>query len=318
MALTWGTFTPHGAIDDFAGMDPASAWARARDFAVAADELGYDHIWTSDHLLSNGAGGDRGGMYFEAFTLLAALSQVTHRARLGQLVTCSLYRNAGLLAKEGANIDIFSAGRLILGLGGGWDEPEFRAYGYDFPSPRGRYQAFAETLEAVKRLWTEDKVDLDGEYVKLTGAVCSPKPVSEVPIWTGTHGPRGLAKAAEFADVANFNQPLAEFVRLSGVLQKACEKAGRNIETSVYRLADLSGGEAATKLLETMGAPPEAIESLKDQHFVGGVDEVVPKVQAFVDAGARHIVILPLDAVASTETIERFLGEVVTEVRIGG
>jgi alkanesulfonate monooxygenase SsuD/methylene tetrahydromethanopterin reductase-like flavin-dependent oxidoreductase (luciferase family) len=313
MTVTWGAFVPHGAIDEFSGRKAGEAWSQIKDYAQAADDLGYDHIWTSDHLMSSG--GDRDGMYFEAYTLLAALSQVTSKARLGQLVTCAPYRNAALLAKEAANVDVFSGGRLILGLGGGWDVPEFEAFGYRFPSARERFQGFAETLEAIHRLWRESKVDFDGEFVRLKGAVCEPKPADATPIWTGTHGPKGLAVAARFADVANFNVNLTQFQRLSRLVEAACEKVGRRIDTSVYRLADLSGGDGLTDLLARLGAPPEAADALKAEHFVGEPEEVVANVQAFVDAGARHIVIMALDSASSTVTTERFIKEVVPEIR---
>ena len=312
MTITWGAFTPHGGTGEFEGWSARDAWTRLRDYAVAVDELGYDHLWTSDHLMA--APGDRTGLYFEAYTQLAALSQVTTRARLGQLVTCAPYRNAALLAKEAASVDVFSNGRLILGLGGGWDEDEFDAFGFPFPSANGRFTAFAETLEAIVRRWREDKVDFDGEVVQLSGASCSPKPLAMPPIWTGTHGPRGLEVAARLADVANFNQGLEEFTRLSGVLRDACARVGREIETSVFRLADLSGGEALGRLLGAQGAPPEAADIVRADHFVGDPEEVTPKVQAFVDAGCRHVVIMALDAETSIDTTERFLREVVPNV----
>ena len=179
-------------------------------------------------------------------------------------------------------------------------------------------RAFAETLQAILRLWREDKVDFDGTFVKLRGATCTPKPLSPPPIWTGTHGPRGLEVAARLADVANFNQGLDEFVRLSGVLGDACARVGRTIETSVFRLADLTGGAALRSFIEALGAPAEAADAVAADHFIGTVEEVVPKVQAFVDAGCRHVVIMPLDFPASTTTAERFLREVapaVTEAR---
>ncbi len=314
MALTWGCFVPHGAAGELEGRTPVEAWAATRDYAQAVDDLGYDHLWVGDHLL--GPGEDRSGFLFEGYTLLAALSQVTNRIRLGQLVTCALYRNAGLLAKQVATLDAVSGGRLILGLGGGWDEPEFEAFGIDFPAPRERFQAFAETLEAVRRLLDGERVDKSGEHVRLRGAVCSPRPEVRPDIWTGTHGPRGLEVAARYADVANFNQPLAEFVRLSGVLDEACARVGRRIETSAFRLADLSGGDALRGLMAAQGAPPEAYDQLAAEHFVGDPESVVPQVQAFVDAGARHVVIMPLDAGTTTRTAERFLREVVPAVTV--
>lgn len=316
--LTWGAVLPDGSGDEFVGWTGADAWARLRDAATTFDALGYDHLWTSDHLMASG--GDRSGPYFEGYGTLAALTQVTRRARLGALVTCALYRNAGLLAKQAASVDLMSGGRLIFALGGGWDSDEFAAYGYDFPPPAGRVTAFEETLDAVLRLWSEPVVDLDGSYVRLRGARCEPKPATRPPIWTGTHGPRGLRAAARYADVANWNVELDEFRRLSGVLAKACASVGRDpatIDRSVFRLADLTGNDdAVRRLLASQGAPPDAVDIVREEHFVGTPEEVVPKVQAFVDAGARHVIVMFLDAESSDESATRFLQEVVPQVAV--
>ncbi|HUR48071.1 MAG TPA: LLM class flavin-dependent oxidoreductase [Acidimicrobiales bacterium] len=310
-SITWGAFVPHGGANEFAGWEPGKAWQRMADAAAAFDELGYDHLWLSDHLMASG--GDRSGLYFEAYTAMAGLSQVTKRARLGALVTCAAYRSAAMLAKQAANVDVMSNGRLIFALGGGWDEPEFDAFGLPFPSARDRVELFTETLESIKRLWSEDQVDYDGNQVKLTGARCEPRPATMPPIWTGTHGPKGLRVAARLADVANWNVGLADFKRLTGVLNEACEKEGRDpatIDTSVFRLADLTGGDATRRVLANMGAPPEAYDAVKPDHFIGTPDEVAEKVSAFVDAGASHIISMFLDSPESDDSARIFMEEV--------
>ncbi len=250
---------------------------------------------------------------------MAALGQITHRVRLGALVTSAFYRSAGMLAKQAANIDVTSGGRLIFALGGGWDEQECDAFGIPFPSPRERVGRFGETLEAILRLWSEPSVDFEGQYVRLKGAICDPKPVSRPPIWTGTHGRRGLQVSARYADVANWNVGLADFKRLSGELRDACQEVGRDpatIETSVFRLADISGSDATVlKLLEKLGAPPEALDILRADHFIGMPEQVIPQVQSFVDAGATHILILCIDAANSTESLQRFMTQVVPHIQ---
>lgn len=310
-AITWGAFVPHGGANEFGGRDPADAWQRMVASAAAFDSMGYEHLWLSDHLMASG--GDRSGLYFEAYTAMAALSQVTNRAKLGALVTCAAYRSVAMLAKQAANVDVMSGGRLIFALGGGWDEPEFSAFGLPFATPGERVELFTETLESVKRLWSEDSVDYDGQQVKLKGARCAPRPAQMPPIWTGTHGPRGLRVAARFADVANWNCTLGDFKRLSGVLDQACEKEGRDpstIDRSVFRLADLSGGDALKKILATMGAPPEAYAAVEPDHFVGDADRVAEKVSEFVDAGARHIVLMFVDSADTDDSARAFMQDV--------
>jgi len=317
--VTFGAMLPHGGADEFVGWSPTRAWARVRDAAQAFEELGYDSIWDSDHLMASG--GDRSGPYFEAYSTLAAVSQVTSRVGLGSLVTCALYRNVAMLAKAASAVDVMSGGRLIFALGGGWDEDECTAYGVEFPSAADRVGLFAETLEAVLRLWDGESVEFSGRFVQLRGARCRPVLERRPPVWTGTHGARGLRIAARFADVANWNVGLGEFERLSGVLAAACRTVGRDpatIDRSVFRLVDLSDGSSATvRLLASQGAPPEALEAVRAEHFVGSPEEVVPKVQAFVDAGARHVVLLFLDAESSDESASRFMREVRPALELG-
>jgi alkanesulfonate monooxygenase SsuD/methylene tetrahydromethanopterin reductase-like flavin-dependent oxidoreductase (luciferase family) len=262
--------------------------------------------------------GDRTGQQFEAYSTLAALTQVTQRTRLGVIVTCAQYRSIAMLAKQAAGIDVMSDGRLIFALGAGWDEGDFRAYGYPFPSPGERVSVFGETLEAVLELWSRPTVDFAGQHVRLAGASCSPRPVRRPPVWTGTHGRRGLRIAAKHADVANWNVGLADFRRLTGELAAACAEVGRDpatIETSVFRLADLSGSEDnLRRILEQQGASPDLAAAVSEDHFIGSVDTVISRVQDFVDSGARHIIALFLDAEHSDASAERFYSEVIPAI----
>jgi alkanesulfonate monooxygenase SsuD/methylene tetrahydromethanopterin reductase-like flavin-dependent oxidoreductase (luciferase family) len=318
--LTWGVVLPHGAAGEFVDADPRAAWSRLRNSAVTCDRLGYDHVWISDHLMASA--GDRTGPQFEAYSTLAALTQVTERTRLGVIVTCAQYRSVAMLAKQAAGIDVMSDGRLIFALGGGWDEGEFRAFGYPFPSPAERVSFFGETLEAVLGLWSQPKVDFAGRQVRLAGATCNPRPVDRPPIWTGTHGPRGLRVAARFADVANWNVGLADFRRLTAELASACADVGRDpatIETSVFRLADLSGSDRnLRRILEREGESPDLADTVGADHFIGSVDTVISRVQDFVDSGARHLVMLFLDAEETDASAERFYREVVPAIRPRG
>jgi alkanesulfonate monooxygenase SsuD/methylene tetrahydromethanopterin reductase-like flavin-dependent oxidoreductase (luciferase family) len=280
--------------------------------------MGYDHLWMSDHLMTSA--GDRTGNYFESYTALAALSQVTRRTQLGALVTCALYRSVAILAKQGAAVDVMTGGRFILGIGGGWDEPEFKAFGLDFPAAADRVERFTETMQALIELWTRPAVDFDGKHVRLRGASCSPRPVKRPPVMTGTHGPRGLRATARFADIANWNVGLQEFVRLNTVLDQACADVGRDptdVTRSVFRLADLTGtDDNLLRLLADQGAPADLADAVKADHFIGNSEEVAEKVQAFADAGARHVICLFLDADTSDTSAERFLNEVRPAIRV--
>ena len=317
--LTWGAVLPHGGAGEFDGWEPAAAWERLKEVATAYDALGFDRLWMSDHLM--GSSGDRTGIYFESYTAMAALAGLTRRARLGAIVTCAQYRSVAMLAKQAANIDLMSGGRFLLALGGGWDEGEFAAYGLPFPAPAERVELFGETLEALRLLWTEDRVTYAGQHVHLKDASCSPRPATLPPIWTGAHGPKALRYTARLADVANWNVGYDEFVRLSDVLSEACADVGRDpdtIERSVFRLGDLSGGTGSLpQLFEQLGAPPEMADEVAREHFIGDPDDVASRVQSFVDAGARHIEILFIDAARTSESAERFVRDVIPKVAVG-
>jgi len=140
--LQVGVFVPQGWKLEYLGWDGPDAWARSVELAEQAETLGYDHLWVYDHVET--VPRRRPTHVFEAFTLLAALSQRTSRVGLGQLVTCASYRNVGLLAKEAACIDFYSAGRLILGLGAGWFDEEYRSYGYEYLPDRQRLAVAAD------------------------------------------------------------------------------------------------------------------------------------------------------------------------------
>jgi F420-dependent oxidoreductase-like protein len=292
------------------------------EIARLAEELGYDHLWVYDHVET--VPRREPTHVFEAFTTLAALSQRTERIRLGQLVTCAAYRNAGLLAKEAAGIDVMSGGRLILGLGGGWYEREYQAYGYEFPSARERLRILEETTEAVKALWTQETVDYVGRHMRFEGAYCDPKPIQQLPeIWIGGGGEQvTLAIAARHADKTNWQVGLEQFVHKSEVLRAHCERVGRDFDEIVRTHGpDCRIFDTERDLMEWVDSPSggqlrklgTAEQYIRD-NLVGTPEMVTEKVQGFVDAGCREFVLWCRDA-PSTETIERFAGEVVPHVR---
>ncbi|HUY21238.1 MAG TPA: LLM class flavin-dependent oxidoreductase [Acidimicrobiales bacterium] len=316
--LRVGVFVPQGWKLEYSGWEAHAAWERSVELARQAEELGYDHIWVYDHVET--VPRREPTHVFEAFTMLAALSQCTDRVGLGQLVTCSSYRNAGLLAKEGACIDVYSGGRLILGLGAGWFHEEYASYGYRFLPARDRLTALEETVSAIRMLWSEQTVTFDGQHVHLHDAYCDPKPIQRFPpVWIGGGGEQvNLRIAARHADATNWQVGLEAFRRKSQLLERYCEEIGRpfteitrthgpdcrifDTEEELHRWCDeLDGGHLWG------GQPPD--EYIRE-NFVGTVDQVAEKAQEFVDAGARDFVLWMRDY-PSDETLRRFIGEVV-------
>ena len=318
-ALRFGAFVPQGWKLEYSGWGASDAWARSVELAQLAERVGYDHLWVYDHVET--VPRREPTHCFEAFTMLSALSQVTERAELGQLVTCASYRNPGLLAKEAACVDVYSGGRLILGIGAGWYEEEYHAYDYEFRRPGERLAILDETLHVIPRLWSEETVTFTGSYVTLDGAFCDPKPVRSPrpPIWVGGGGEKvTLRIAATHADATNWQVGLNEFVHKSEVLAQHCAAIGRDFDSIVRthgpdcRIFDTEADLAAWMQAPDGGSlwgggDPE--DYVRD-NFVGTVRQVTEKVSAYVDAGATEFVLWFRDF-PSSESLERFQAEVV-------
>jgi F420-dependent oxidoreductase-like protein len=316
--LRFGAFAPQGWKLEYSGVGAAEAWARTVEISKIAERVGYDHLWVYDHVET--VPRREPTHVFEAFTTLAALAQHTEKIRLGQLVTCSSYRNAGLLAKEAAGVDVVSGGRLILGLGAGWYEREYQAYGYEYPSARTRLEVLEETIVVIKRLWTEETITFDGKHLHFDGAYCDPKPLQQLPeIWVGGGGERvTLRIAADHADKTNWQVGLDQFVHKSNVLKEHCDRAGRDFASIVRthgpdcRLfdseKDLKAWLDSPGGGNLWGRDPD--EDYVRDNFVGTVEQVTEKVQGFVDAGCREFVLWFRDY-PSTDSLERFAAEVI-------
>jgi alkanesulfonate monooxygenase SsuD/methylene tetrahydromethanopterin reductase-like flavin-dependent oxidoreductase (luciferase family) len=153
-------------------ISPAAGWSYPEicDLAQGAEKSGFESFWVSDHFFG-GPGGTPDRNCLEAWTLLAALARDTTKIRLGVLVAAIQYRNPALQAKTAAGVDHISGGRLEFGVGAGWKEDEYRAYGYDFPSPGDRVDQLREGLEITRRLWQDDRATYHGKHYRIDDAV---------------------------------------------------------------------------------------------------------------------------------------------------
>jgi F420-dependent oxidoreductase-like protein len=318
-----GAFVPQGWKLEYTGVDPARAWAASVAWAQRAESLGYDHLWVYDHVET--VPRRERTHCFEAFTMLAALSQRTERVELGQLVTCVGYRNVGLLAKEAAGIDVMSDGRLILGLGAGWYEREYRAYGYDYPSAGDRLGLLDEALQVIPRLWSEETVSFDGRFVHLDGAYCEPQPLREPrpPILVGGGGEQvTLRIAARHADMTNWQVGLDAFERKSALLAGYCDDIGRD-PASVVRThgPDCLIVEDDDELRRWLDGPDGGHlwggvphDDYVRDNLVGTVEQVAEKAQAYLDAGCSEFILWFRDA-PSDRSLTAWMEEVVPRLR---
>ncbi len=267
--------------------------------AREAERTGLRAVWLSDHLFLNRDSGSTSCL--EAWTALAALARDTATIRLGTMVACQSYRNPALLAKIAAGVDHLSDGRLEFGIGAGWKELEYKAYGYDFPPPATRVDQLVETLEICTRMWTEERATFAGTHYRIEDALCAPKPVQRpLPIWIGGRRPRILRIAAKWAHAFNWlpegGFPTPEQVR-SGMreIDLACRAMRRDPKTlrrSVFLYAVIGEDEgAANDVVEQLAAKAKATPAewrkARPGAMVGSPEQVAARLREHAAAGAE-------------------------------
>jgi F420-dependent oxidoreductase-like protein len=314
--ITFGAFVPQGWKMELAGIDdPADKWRTAVEITELAEELGYHSIWVYDHFHNIPRPAHE--TVFECWTVMAALSQRTSRIRLGQMVSCAAYRSPAYVAKVTSTIDVLSDGRLDWGIGAGWYEHEFRAYGYGFPAPKDRIRVLRETVEIVKSMWTEPDTTYEGRHFQVRGAQCDPKPQQRPhpPIWIGGGGEQlTLRVVARHADVSNFGGKPDEWAHKREVLKEHCRAIGRDeeeIRKSWSPEVLVRENEAD---LEAAGGSlwGEPFESWRRGNLVGTPEQVAEKVQTYVDLGCTAFVPWCRDY-PDTESLRLFAERVIPE-----
>src|SRR5262245_48082981 len=310
------------------------SYEEMRRVAATAEELGFDSVWLCDHFLTlapyayvedagiaaraeRGTRGDeRPSMpLLECWTALSALSRDTRRLRLGTSVLCHSYRSPSVLAKMAATLDVISEGRLDLGLGAGWFEQEYRAYGIPFPRIGERIDQLAEGVEIIRRMWTDAEPRFAGRHYAIDGAVCDPPPVQRPhpPIWIGGEGDRVHRLAARAADGINVRWWGPERIAArAAYLDAACRDAGRDpraLRRSVTALclADRDRSRVASMRERFTGIPAEG-------HVAGTPAQCLSRLRQYVEAGARHI-LLTVPDVASSDGLELVGREVLPALR---
>jgi len=237
-----GVMVPQGWKGEFDGWPAAEAWATAIARAQQAEALGFESLWVFDHFTT--VPDPTQEITFESFTMLAALAQATSRARIGHMVICTGFRNPALTAKMASTIDVISGGRFELGIGAGWKEDEWLAYGFGFPTLRDRLGALGDHLEVIRRMLGPGKATFEGAYARVEGAINVPKGIqSHIPIVVGGNGQNVTFRyAARFADEINlvFQSPDG-VADLLPVIRRRCEEVGRDpatLRVSLYSRDD--------------------------------------------------------------------------------
>jgi F420-dependent oxidoreductase-like protein len=232
-----GLMAPQGWKGEYDGLPAADAWHRTLELADQAESLGFESLWVFDHFHTVPAPTDE--ITFESFSVLAALAVATKRVRLGHMVVCTGFRNPALTAKLSSTIDVISGGRFELGIGAGWKEEEWIAYGYEFPTIGERMAAFGEHLEIITKMFAPGRARFEGSLARVRGAINVPKGIqAHIPIIVGGNGAlRTAGFAIKYADELNyvFLEPDDIAERMVGVRER-CETEGRDPATLRFSL----------------------------------------------------------------------------------
>jgi F420-dependent oxidoreductase-like protein len=251
-----GLTLPQGCDREYLGMEPREAWDRTVDVARWAEERGFESLWLYDHFQVDPPLIE--APIFEPFVELSALAMVTSRARLGHLVLAAAYRNAALTAKMISTLDVVSDGRAILGIGAGWKQDEWLAYGYGFPPAPERLAILADHLEIITRMLAPGHATYEGKYAHVRDAIHEPKGLQEprIPILVGGNGPNVTWRlAARFADELNLDALApADVEKALKVIAARCEEIGRDPSTlavsiHIWGAADAPPGKARRQRL---------------------------------------------------------------------
>jgi F420-dependent oxidoreductase-like protein len=225
--MRFGVFVPQGWRLDLVGIELKDQWPKMLELAQAAEAGPWESIWVYDHFHTVPVPTEEAT--HEAWSLMAAFAASTNRVRLGQMCTCMGYRNPAYLAKVAATIDVISGGRVEMGIGGGWYEHEWKAFGYGFPGAGARLGMLDEGVQIMRQMWTDGTATLDGKYYQVDGAIGRPLPLQEggIPLWIAGGGEKKTLRiAAQYAQYTNFDATPETFKHKSAILEQHCKDVG--------------------------------------------------------------------------------------------
>lgn len=284
------TLSLHIPNFNYPDVGPDEVFEKVAAIATTAEASGFSSVSVMDHLHQIPPVGPPANWMFEGSTMLAAIAARTTTLTMGLMVGSVTYRNPAIAAKTTTTLDVISGGRVWHGIGAGWFEEEHRAYGYEFPSLKTRFEMLEEELQIVRAMFTREEAHFAGKHFHVDGAFNNPKPVrGDIPILIGGSGERKtLRLVAKYGDGCNLFGDAERFEHLLGVLQAHCEDVGRDFseitKTGLGRVLIAPTHEAAEakkRGLRDRGIPQESIDTM----IVGDPDTVGERVQGFKDAG---------------------------------
>jgi F420-dependent oxidoreductase-like protein len=301
MTMEFGLMLPQGWRQDLVAFpDPVAAYETMTRVAKVAEEVGFASVWLYDHFHTVPTALQ--AVTFECWTSTTALARDTKRVRIGQMVTCAGYRPPALLAKMASTVDILSHGRLTLGLGAGWYEQEYRAYGYTYPDAPTRLRHLREALEVLLAMWRQEEATFEGRYYQVRGAINQPKGVQHphIPLLIGGGGEQVTLKlVARYADACNVGGDLAKIRRKFAVLKEHCEREGREYSsikrTAMVDLCAIAKTEEAARASIPPFYQPQ-IEPMRSRWLIGTPEMIRERVREYEAAGVQELILYFPDA----------------------
>jgi F420-dependent oxidoreductase-like protein len=321
MSVRFGVFVPQGWRLDLTEIkDPVAQYEAMTAVGRDAEKAGFDSIWVYDHFHTVPT--PEMETTFECWSITAGLARDTQSIKIGQMVTCNGYRNPALLAKIASTIDVMSAGRLLCGLGAGWYEHEWRAYGYGFPDVPERMRAFREAVEIVVKMWTEDRPSYAGKFYTIDGPINEPKGVQRphIPLWLGGGGEKVTLKlVAKYAQACNVGGGNPDLVRQKlEILRGHCDALGRDYQ-SIAKSTNLNvflinpGDDPERATAKARGKA--SLEEYRKGTMVATPAEVRERVQQLTEAGADYIIAYLPRVAYERERVAQFAEEVVNHFK---
>jgi F420-dependent oxidoreductase-like protein len=326
--VRFGLFIPQGWRLDLVDIPTANHWAVMRDLAAYADGGAWDSLWVYDHFHTVPVPTDEAT--HEAWSLMSAYAATTSRIKLGQMCTAMGYRNPVYLAKVAATADIISGGRIQMGIGGGWYQHEWEAYGYGFPSAGVRLGMLNEGVQIMRDAWRDGRVSLrDGKYYQVDDAIVAPKPLQEngIPLWVAGGGEKVTLKiAARYAQYTNFTSEPDGFRHKSEVLQAHCRDVGTDygaiVRSSNFNAVVGSSEAEVNDRVERIRArqiarvDAEAVESMlsnvtSPDSASGTPEQIVERLSRMRDLGCEYAILYFPEAAYDRSGIELFEREVI-------
>ncbi len=336
--MRFGLFVPQGWRMDLAGIEPDQHWGVMAGLAERAEMTRlWESIWVYDHFHTVPVPSQEAT--HESWTLMAALAAVTSRIRLGQMCTCMGYRNPAYLAKVAATVDIISEGRLEMGIGAGWYEHEWRAYGYGFPTAGERLGMLEEGVQIFRDMWTKGSATLDGKHYQVDGAICAPRPLqgttqpgselNGIPMWIAGGGEKKTLRiAAQYADYTNFGTDA--FEQKSAILAAHCADIGRDF-ADITRSANINVviGDTEKEVKDrlawtrdhylkaglTEAVVDKQIAGLGAEMGVGTPEQIAEKLTALKALGLGYTIAYFTEAAYDTSGMHLFENKVISELQ---